>query len=327
MTSFDVGALVAADAHEKEFDVLVLDDQPIEAFFWLNHLVPEARVLACSSQQEFMNLLHGVGAPGTQPKPNPVMAIFDLQLDPNPDAVLGGDQTTTSLTCLHLLRDPEFSPFPDLPVVIDTHGLDHGRDMLAVFAAELNGGSILTGRKTWRDHQALARMIRSVAASAPCATTEQAHRLAPELTRVDHVSVKTAATRPPDSLMPFLLGEPWKREYWLQMSISNNHTMALQKALDVEEHKGAARAAWYTRTYLRLCPYWSLSGRSFHQLKDGFVDLTRPADVVADPKLWEEATKRATQYTAEFLGTYGSVLGMSEIRKFMAEQGAAPEAA
>ncbi len=139
--NIDLTARVAAEERarradvvtgEHGIDIVVIDDQPDHEAGWFARHLPGHRRLSLESVSELERFLAGQRLPNLPQQPyKPELAILDLSL---------GAGQRDGLQALHALR---LNPATrDLPAILNTNGLDDHRDLLAVLAAQLNGGAI-----------------------------------------------------------------------------------------------------------------------------------------------------------------------------------------
>jgi len=192
--NIDLTARVAAEERarradlasgERSIDILVIDDQPDHEAGWFARHLSSHRRLSLDSVSELERFLAGERLPNLPPPPyKPELAILDLSL---------GAGQRDGLQALHLLRrNPAMR---DLPAILNTNGLEDHRDLLAVLAAQLNGGAIPVARKTSTDGPCVRDHARRIAHANDADLPWPLAKAAPGLLHVQEVS-GTAATWP-----------------------------------------------------------------------------------------------------------------------------------
>src|SRR5579872_1094339 len=157
--NINLTARVAAEEHarqgsgERGIDILVVDDQPDHEAGWFTTHLPGHRRLSMESVTEVERFLAGQRLPNLPAPPyKPELAILDLSL---------GAGQPDGLQALHILRrDPATR---DLPAILNINGLEDQRDLLAVLAAQVNGGAIPVAQKRRADGQYVRDHARRIA--------------------------------------------------------------------------------------------------------------------------------------------------------------------
>ena len=227
--NIDLTARVAAEerarradlgARERSIDILVIDDQPDHEAGWFARHLPGHRRLSLESVDELERFLAGKRLPNLPPPPyRPELAILDLGL---------GAGQRDGLQALHVLR---LTPAThDLPAILNTNGLEDHRDLLAVLAAQLNGGAIPVAQKTSTDGSYVRDHARRIAHAHDADLTWPLAKAAPGLLHVQEVFWHGADSGRPVSLLAYLLDLPWKRTYWTEMARHRNHQDAAFEA-------------------------------------------------------------------------------------------------
>jgi len=307
--NIDLTARVAAEERarradlasgERSIDILVIDDQPDHEAGWFARHLPGHRRLSLESVSELERFLAGKRLPNLPPPPyRPELAILDLSL---------GVGQPGGLQALHLLR---LNPATrGLPAILNTNGLEDHRDLLAVLAAQLNGGAIPVARKTSADGPSVRDHARRIAHANDADLSWPLAKPAPGLLHVREVFWYGGDKAAPVSLLAYLLDLPWKRTYWKEMARHRNHQDAAFEArkrhgtltsrpdggaADPEERKTAQNhARFVANQFGPLAVAWDLAGGHLHQLggqlsltaaqrKDGFPEFSgnRSAHLVA----------------------------------------------
>ncbi len=218
----------AADEHagraelpsgERGIDILVVDDQPDHDSGWFARYLPGHRRLSLESVTEIERFLVGHRLPNLPDPPyKPELAILDLSL---------GAGQPDGLQALHTLR--QHPATRDLPAILNTNGLEDHRDMLAVIAAQINGGAIPVSQKRGSDGPAVrdqpAVSGTPSEADLPWPLTKPVPGLAER--PGSHVARRQKL---PVSLLDYLLDLPWKRTYWKEMARHRSHADAAFEA-------------------------------------------------------------------------------------------------
>ena len=306
--NIDLTARVAAEERarradqvpgERSIDILVIDDQPDHEAGWFARHLPGHRRLSLESVSELERFLAGKRLPNLPPPPyRPELAILDLSL---------GAGQPGGLRALHTLR---LSPATrDLPAILNTNGLEDHRDLLAVLAAQLNGGAIAVARKTSTDGPFVRDHARRIAHANDADLSWPLAKAVPGLLHVQEVFWHGDKATPV-SLLAYLLDLPWKRTYWTEMARHRNHQDAAFEArkrhgtltppagggaADAEARKTAQNhARFVANQFGPLAVAWELAGGHLHRLggrlsliaaqqQDGFPDFSgnRSAHLVA----------------------------------------------
>ncbi|GEM_PF-3344644 len=238
--NIDLTARVAAEEHarrsdlaqgERSIDILVIDDQPDHEAGWFARHLSGHRRLSLESVSELEHFLAGKRLPNLpEPPYRPELAILDLSL---------GVGQRDGLEALHALRqNPDTR---DLPAILNTNGLEDHRDLLAVLAAQLNGGAIPVARKTSADGPCVRDLARRIAHANDADLPWPLDKRVPGLSHVIEV-VWDGDRATPVSLLSYLLDLPWKRTYWKEMAQHRNHQDA---AFEARKRHGTLTAGIY----------------------------------------------------------------------------------
>jgi CheY-like chemotaxis protein len=303
--NIDLTAHVAAEerarradltAGERGIDILVIDDQPDHEAGWFARHLPAHRRLSLESVTELERFLAGDRLPNLPPPPyRPELAILDLSL---------GAGQRDGLQALHLLRRD--SATRHLPAILNTNGLEDHRDLLAVLAAQVNGGAIPVAQKTSGDGAFVRDHARRIAHAGDADLTWPLAKAVPGLLPVREVLWYGGDRATPVSLLDYLLDLPWKRTYWKEMARHRNHQAAAFEArkrhgtltagaAESDERKTAQNhARFVANQFGPLAVAWDLAGGHLHRLggrlsliaaqqEDGFGDFSgnRSAHLVA----------------------------------------------
>jgi CheY-like chemotaxis protein len=316
--NIDLTARVAAEerarrAHlasgERSIDILVIDDQPDHEAGWFARHLSSHRRLSLESVSELERFLaDGKRLPNLpQPPHRPELAILDLSM---------GAGQRDGLQALHILR---LNPATrDLPAILNTNGLEDHRDLLAVFAAQLNGGAIPVARKTSTDGPYVRDHARRIAHAKDADLPWPLAKEVPGLLHVKEVFWHGADKATPVSLLAYLLDLPWKRTYWKEMARHRNHqnaafearkrhgtlTVGIGGAEEPEARKMAQNhARFVANQFGPLAVAWDLAGGHLHRL-DGRLSLTAAQQEDGFP----EFSGNRHAHLVAFAARYGSVL-------------------
>jgi CheY-like chemotaxis protein len=306
--SIDLTARVAAEerarraglaAGERGIDILVIDDQPDHEAGWFARHLPGHRRLSLESVSELERFLSGRPLPNLPPPPyRPELAILDLSL---------GAGQPGGLQALHILRTTPATR--DLPAIVNTNGLEDHRDLLAVLAAQINGGAIPVARKTSTDGSPVRDHARRIAHASDADLAWPLAKPVPGLLHAQEVFWHGDKATPV-SLLAYLLDLPWKRTYWTEMARHRNHQDAAfearkrhgtltpstgGEATEPEARKMAQNhARFVANQFGPLAVAWDLAGGHLHRLggrlsltaaqqQDSFTDFSanRSAHLVA----------------------------------------------
>ena len=307
--NIDLTARVAAEERarradvasgERSIDIVVIDDQPDHEAGWFARHLPGHRRLSLESVSELERFLAGERLPNLpQPPYKPELAILDLSL---------GAGQRDGLQALHILR---LNPATrDLPAILNTNGLEDHRDLLAVLAAQVNGGAIPVARKTSTDGPAVRDHARRIAHAHDADLSWPLGKTVPGLLHVREVLWHGGDKAAPVSLLAYLLDLPWKCTYWTEMARHRNHQDAAFEArkrhgtLTPPPDSGAAEpgarkeaqnhARFVANQFGPLAVAWDLAGGHLHRLggrlsltaaqqEDGFPEFSsnRSAHLVA----------------------------------------------
>lgn len=300
--SIDLTALAAAEedarraeraAGERGIDIVVIDDQPDHEAGWFARHLPGHRRLSLESVTELERFLAGQRLPNLPAPPyHPELAILDLSL---------GAGQRDGLQALATIR--RHAATRDLPAILNTNGLEDHRDLLAVLAAQLNGGAIPVARKTSGDGPFVRDHARRISHANDADLSWPLTKAAPGLPHVQEVFWHGADKAAPVSLLAYLLDLPWKRTYWKEMARHRNHQNAAVAArkrhgtldTDAEARKMAQNhARFVANQFGPLAVAWDLAGGHLHRLggrlslvaaqqEGGFPDYSgnRSAHIVA----------------------------------------------
>ena len=193
-------ALLSGD---RVIDIIVVDDQPDHESGWFSRHLSGHRRLSLESVHEIERFLAGDRLPNLPDPPyEPELAILDLSL---------GAGQPDGLQALYTLR--QHRDTRDLPAILNTNGLGDYRDMLAVIAAQLNGGAIPVAQKSSSDGPAVREHARHIAHAKQADLPWPLTKAAPSpLLHVQEVMWHGDKIRPV-SLLDYLLDLPWKRPY------------------------------------------------------------------------------------------------------------------
>jgi len=279
--NIDLTAVVANEQHarrtalaagERGIDILVVDDQPDHEAGWFSNYLPGHRRLSLESVTELERFLAGQRLPNLpQPPYRPELAILDLGL---------GAGQRDGLQALHTLR--RHPDTRDLPAILNTNGLEDYRDLLAVLAAQLNGGAIPVAQKAGKDGPLVRDHARRIAHANDADLPWPLTKAVPGLLNVQEVIWYGGDKAAPVSLLAYLLDLPWKRTYWKEMARHRNHQIAAfearkrhgtltartdNQAADHEARRTAQNhARFVANQFGPLAVAWDLAGGRLHRL-------------------------------------------------------------
>ena len=316
--SIDLTARVAAEERARRaglasggrgIDILVIDDQPDHEAGWFARHLPSHRRLSLESVGELERFLAGQQLPNLPPPPyRPELAIVDLSL---------GAGQRDGLQALHVLRRNPATR--DLPAILNTNGLEDHRDLLAVLAAQVNGGAIPVARKTSLDGPAVRDHVRRIAHANDADLSWPLGKTIPGLLHVQEVFWYGGDKAAPVSLLVYLLDLPWKRTYWKEMARHRNHQNAafearkrhgtLTSRTDGEVEEPEARKAvqnharFVANQFGPLAVAWDLAGGHLHRL-DGRLSLI----AAQQEDVFPEFSGNRSAHLVAFATRYGPVL-------------------
>jgi hypothetical protein len=197
---------------------------------------------------------------------------------------------------------------------LNTNGLEDYRDLLAVTAAQLNGGAIPVALKSKGDGPAVREHARHIAhakqADLPWPLTKAAPR---PLRHVQEVMWHGDKGKPV-SLLDQLLDLPWKRTYWTEMARHKNHAAAAVEARrrhgalsrQGEDHEdgtkqGHSRAV--TKVFGPVVVAWALAGECLHELPGRLSVIEAQRH-----HMYKEFSSNTGGHLVTFAHKYGSVL-------------------
>lgn len=292
---------------ELGIDIIVVDDQPDHESGWFTRHLPGHRRLSLESVDELDRFLAGDRLPYLPDPPyQPELAMLDLDL---------GTGQRDGLQALYTLRHHPTTA--NLPAILNTNGLEDFRDLLAVMAAQLNGGAIPVARKTSLDGPAVREHARHIAharqADLPWPLTKAAPR---PLLHVQEVMWHGDRGKPV-SLLDYLLDLPWKRTYWKEMARNKNHAEAAAEArkrhgaltrpangqAPEEDSRKQDHSRAVTKVFGPVAVAWALTEGRLHQLR-GRLSLI---DAQRHPMYKEFSSNTGAQLVA-FATRYGDVL-------------------
>jgi hypothetical protein len=318
-TTIDLTARAAAEddarraamlAGDLGIDIIVVDDQPDHESGWFSRHLSCHRRLSLESVDELDRFLAGDRLPNLPDPPyEPELAILDLSLGPGQPH--GGLQALDALR-----RNPATR---DLPAILNTNGLDDYRDMLAVIAAQLNGGAIPVAQKTTSDGPAVREHARRIAHAKQAELPWPLTKAAPKpLLQVKEVFWHGDKGRPV-SLLDYLLDLPWKRTYWKEMDRHKNHADAAYEARkrhgslsEAEDSRKQDYSRAVTKQFGPVAVAWALADERLHQL-DGSLSLI---DAQLDHRYKEFSSSTGAQLVA-FAAKYGDVLSDPSIHALL----------
>jgi CheY-like chemotaxis protein len=294
---------------DRGIDIIVVDDQPDHESGWFSRHLSGHRRLSLESVHELQRFLDGDRLPNLPDPPyEPELAILDLSL---------GAGQPDGLQALDTLR--QHPRTRDLPAILNTNGLGDYRDMLAVIAAQLNGGAIPVAQKSKSDGPAVREHARHIAHARQADLPWPLFKAAPKpMLHVKEVIWHGDKSRPA-SLLDYLLDLPWKRTYWKEMARHKNHADAAFEArrrhgalTDDEDSRRQDHARAVTKQFGPVAVAWALAGERLHEL-DGRLSLI---DAQLDPRYKEFSGSTGAQLVA-FATKYGPVLSDSFIHSLL----------
>ena len=332
--SIDLTARVAAEERARRadlasggrgIDILVIDDQPDHEAGWFARHLPSHRRLSLESVGELERFLAGQQLPNLPPPPyRPELAIVDLSL---------GAGQRDGLQALHVLRRNPATR--DLPAILNTNGLDDHRDLLAVLAAQVNGGAIPVARKTSTDGPAVRDHARRIAHAHDADLSWPLGKTVPGLLHVREVLWHGGDKAAPVSLLAYLLDLPWKCTYWTEMARHRNHQDAAFEArkrhgtLTPPPDSGAAEpgarkeaqnhARFVANQFGPLAVAWDLAGGHLHRL-GGRLSLTAAQQEDGFP----EFSSNRSAHLVAFATRYGPVLADPFVQSLLDHPGLRP---
>jgi CheY-like chemotaxis protein len=316
--NIDLTARVAAEERarradvasgERSIDILVIDDQPDHEAGWFARHLPSHRRLSLESVGELERFLASERLPNLpQPPYRPELAILDLSL---------GTGQRDGLEALHILR---LNPATrDLPAILNTNGLEDHRDLLAVLAAQINGGAIPVARKTSTDGPPVRDHARRIAHANDADLSWPLDKAVPGLLQVREVFWCGGDKATPVSLLAYLLDLPWKRTYWKEMARHRNHQNAAFEArkrhgtlltphtdggAEPEARREAQNhARFVANQFGPLAVAWDLAGGHLHRL-DGRLSLI----AAQQEDVFTEFSGNRSAHLVAFATRYGPVL-------------------
>jgi CheY-like chemotaxis protein len=316
--NIDLTARVAAEERarradlatgERGIDILVIDDQPDHEAGWFARHLSSHRRLSLESVGELERYLAGERLPNLPPPPyRPELAILDLSL---------GAGQRDGLQALDILRRNPATR--DLPAILNTNGLEDHRDLLAVLAAQVNGGAIPVARKASTDGPAVRDHARRIAHANDADLSWPLAKKVPGLLHVQEVFWHGADKATPVSLLVYLLDLPWKRTYWKEMARHRNHQNAAFEArkrhgaLTPHTDGGAAEpgarkevqnhARFVANQFGPLAVAWDLAGGHLHRL-GGRLSLI----AAQQEDVFPEFSGNRSAHLVAFATRYGPVL-------------------
>lgn len=308
--SFDMTPRAAAEEDDARraallsgdlgIDIIVVDDQPDHDWGWFSKHLSGHRRLSLESVHEVERFLAGDRLPNLPDPPyEPELAIVDLSL---------GSGQPDGLQALDTLR--QHRDTRDLPAILNTNGLGDYRDMLAVLAAQLNGGAIPVAQKSGSDGPAVREHARHIAHARQADLPWPLTKAAPKpLLHVQEVIWHGDKSRPV-SLLDYLLDLPWKRTYWKEMARHKSHADAAFEArkrhgslTDQDDGRKQDYSRAVTKQFGPVAVAWALAGECLHDL-GGRLSLI---DAQLDPRYKEFSSSTGAQLVA-FATKYGPVL-------------------
>ena len=318
-TTIDLTARAAAEddarraamlAGDLGIDIIVVDDQPDHESGWFSRHLSGHRRLSLESVHELDRFLAGDRLPNLPDPPyEPELAILDLSL--------GRGQPNGGLQALDILRQNPVTR--DLPAILNTNGLEDYRDMLAVIAAQLNGGAIPVALKTSSDGPAVREHARRIAHAKQAELPWPLTKAAPKpLLQIKEVFWHGDKGRPV-SLLDCLLDLPWKRTYWKEMARHKNHAVAAFEARkrhgslsDSEDSRKQDYSRAVTKQFGPVVVAWALADERLHEL-DGRLSLINAQQ---DGRYKEFTSSTGAQLVA-FATKYGDVLSDPSIHALL----------
>ena len=281
-------------------DIIVVDDQPDHDWGWFSKHLSGHRRLSLESVHEVERFLAGDRLPNLPDPPyEPELAILDLSLG------AGQPDGLQALDTLRQHRDTR-----DLPAILNTNGLGDSRDMLAVIAAQLNGGAVPVAQKSSSDGPAVLEHARHIAHAKQADLPWPLTKAAPKpLVHVQEVMWHGDKSRPV-SLLDYLLDLPWKRTYWKEMARHKSHADAAFEARkrhgslsDQDDSRKQDYSRAVTKQFGPVAVAWALAGECLHGL-DGHLSVI---DAQLDPRYKQFSSSTGAQLVA-FATKYGPVL-------------------
>jgi CheY-like chemotaxis protein len=281
-------------------DIIVVDDQPDHDWGWFSKHLSGHRRLSLESVHEVERFLAGDRLPNLPDPPyEPELAILDLSLG------AGQPDGLQALDTLRQHRDTR-----DLPAILNTNGLGDSRDMLAVIAAQLNGGAVPVAQKSSSDGPAVLEHARHIAHAKQADLPWPLTKAAPKpLLHVQEVIWHGDKSRPV-SLLDYLLDLPWKRTYWKEMARHKSHADAAFEArkrhgslTDQDDGRKQDYSRAVTKQFGPVAVAWALAGECLHGL-DGHLSVI---DAQLDPRYKQFSSSTGAQLVA-FATKYGPVL-------------------
>ncbi len=285
---------------ERAIDIIVVDDQPDQESGWFSHHLSGHRRLSLESVHELERFLAGDRLPNLpEPPYEPELAILDLSL---------GAGQRDGLQALYTLR--QHPGTRDLPAILNTNGLGDYRDMLAVIAAQLNGGAIPVAQKRRVDGPAVYDHARHIAHAKQADLPWPLTKAAPKpLLHVQEVTWHGDKARPV-TLLDYLLDLPWKRTYWKEMARHRSHADAAFEArkrhgalTDQEDSRKQDYSRAVTKQFGPVAVAWALAEERLHELHGRLSFI----DAQLDPRYKEFSSSTGAQLVA-FATKYGPVL-------------------
>lgn len=307
----------------RGIDILVVDDQPDHEAGWFATHLPGHRRLSLESVTELERFLAGHRLPNLpEPPYRPELAILDLSL---------GAGQRDGLEALHIMR--RHPATRDLPAILNTNGLGDHRDLLAVLAAQLNGGAIPVGQKTKADgrfvHDHARRIAHANDADLPWPLT----KTVPGLLNVREVLWHGGDKAAPVSLLAYLLDLPWKRTYWKEMARHRNHqtaafearrrhgTLTVRTDSEATEDEARKTAQYYARSVANqfgpLAVAWDLAGGRLHRLDGGRLSLI----AAQQEEAFLDFRNNRSAHLGAFASQYGPVLADPFVQSLLDDPG------
>jgi hypothetical protein len=202
---------------------------------------------------------------------------------------------------------------------LNTNGLEDHRDLLAVLAAQVNGGAIPVARKTSADGPFVRDHARRIAHANDADLSWPLAKEVPGLVYVQEVFWCGGDKAAPVSLLAFLLDLPWKRTYWKEMARHRNHQNAAfearkrhgsltshadGEAADPEARKVVQNhARFVANQFGPLAVAWDLAGGHLHRL-GGRLSLI----AAQQEDVFPEFSGNRSAHLVAFATRYGPVL-------------------
>ena len=305
----DMARRAALPSGERAIDIIVVDDQPDHESGWFEKHLSGHRRLSLESVDELERFLAGDRLPNLPDPPyEPELAILDLSL---------GAGQRGGLEALYTLR--QHLDTRDLPAILNTNGLGDYRDMLAVIAAQLNGGAIPAAQKSRADGPAVADHASHIAHAKQADLAWPLTKAAPKpLLHVQEVIWHGDKARPV-TLLDYLLDLPWKRTYWKEMARHKSHAEAAFEArkrhgalTDLQDSRKQDYSRAVTKQFGPVAVAWALAEERLHEL-NGRLSLI---DAQLDPRYKEFSSSTGAQLVA-FATKYGPVLSDTFIHSLL----------